>query len=126
MTVPVGFPAVVAVTVNAPAAVPARRVIRAMPLQSVSTVPDAGLNLPVVSEVLKVTAMFGAGWPLASLTRAWTIPGLAAETVFTEFPAASVSVTVMLDCPGVVVPQFGRSGFRFGSGTQVLLSPPPP
>src|SRR5438270_10421315 len=44
------------------------------------------------------------------------------------FPAVSVRVTVTLDWPAggvTVASQDGKSGLRFGSGTQ-LLSPPPP
>src|SRR6266404_7929571 len=129
MTVPLVVPGVDAVIVNAPATVPARRVTRATPLESVSDDPDAGLKPPVLSEVVKVTATLGAGWPLVSLTSACTIPGLVGEIVLVEFPDVSVSVRVMLDWPVGVVGvdgQPGSSGLRFGSLTQVLSPPPPP
>src|SRR5437867_3662692 len=129
MTVPLVVPAVDAVIVNAPATVPARRVIRATPLESVSADPDAGLKPPVLSVVVKATATFGAGLPLVSLTSARTIPGLVGEIVLVAFPAVSVSVRVMLDWPVGVVGvegQPGSSGLRVGSFTQVLLPPPPP
>src|SRR5438132_717018 len=130
MTVPVVVPGVVAVRVNAPATVPARSVTRATPLELVSADPDGGLNPPVLSVVVKVTATFGAGRPLVSLTSACTMPGLVGEMVFVGFPDVSVSVRVMLDWPvgvvGVDVSQPGSSGLRLGSFTQVLPPPPPP
>src|ERR1700752_4528088 len=58
MTVPVVLPEVDAVTVKAPATVPARRVTRATPFESVRAVPDAGINPQGVSVVVKATAKF--------------------------------------------------------------------
>src|SRR6266403_5237979 len=116
MTVPVVVPAVDAVRVNAPATLPARRVTRATPLESVRADPDAGLKPPVLSEVVKVTATLGAEIPLVSLTSACTIPGLVGEIVLVKFPDVSVSVRVMLDWPVGVVGvdgQPGSSGLRF-------------
>src|SRR2546430_3112021 len=129
MTVPVVLPGVVAVRVNAPATLPARSVTRATPFESVSADPDAGLKPPVLSEVVKLTATFGAGLPLVSLTSACTMPGLVGEIVLVGFPDVSVSVRVMLDWPVGVVGvdgQLGSSGLRVGSFTHVLSPPPPP
>src|SRR5438034_1787146 len=128
MTVPVVVPGVDAVSVNAPATLPARSVTRATPLESVSADPDAGMKPPVLSEVVKMTATLGAGLPLVSLTSACTIPGLVGEIVLVAFPDKSVSVSVMLDWPVGVVgvdAQPGSSGLRLGAFTQVLSLPPP-
>src|SRR3989442_913259 len=130
MTVPVVVPGVVAVSENAQKTAPERSVTRATRLESVSAARDGGMKPPVLSDVVKVTATFGAGLPLVSLTSACTIPGLVGEIVLVGFPDVSVSVRVMLDWPvgvvGVDVSQPGNSGLRLGSFTHVLLPPPPP
>src|SRR5207244_9134711 len=110
MTVPVVVPGVDAVSVNAPATLPARSVTRATPFESVSADPDAGMKLPVLSEVVKVTATFGASLRLVSLTSACTIPGLVGAVVLGEFPDVSVSVRLMLDWPIGVVGAEGQAG----------------
>jgi hypothetical protein len=108
-----------------------------MPLALVNAVPDDGTNTPVLSVVVKVTAMFGAAFPLLSFTTALSVAALSGETDEVVAPDASINESVsgavdsvVADVADVVeeVPEAhdGRFGSRAGSRVVHALLPPPP
>jgi hypothetical protein len=68
-----------------------------MPLESVNALADGGLNPPVESVVVKLTATLDAALPLVSFTFASTKPGFVGETVDVALPDESDSVSVKPD-----------------------------
>src|SRR5882672_2955274 len=105
-----------AVRVAAPEALPPFTVIVAVPVASVSAVPEAGTSVASVGSVLNVTTILGTGRPAASLTIALAIAG---TTVVVAPVVALASVITIVGTPAT------GGGGTTGAGPPVPEPPGP-
>lgn len=82
-------------------ALAAFKLMVATPEALVSAVPVEGLRVATAASALKVTTTFGTGAPVALNNVALTVAGV---LVVADPVVGSMSATVMLGVPGVVVP----------------------